>query len=483
MLKQESSQYLIESVSGIRGIYNQSINEQLVQKYVLAYFRLFKQRDCLVIGGDSRLSTPVLKKAFIKAFSQCGVKKIIDVSTVPVQVCEYAVIRFKAQGGAYITASHNEPEYNGWKFLKEDGALLNVKQSELLIKQAHQICNPLKELTFTKQKTTIVNCHQAAVNNYINFILCRLGAQNISQIKKAKFKVLADPNGGSAIAVLSKLFKKLGVEAKIINNELGKFNRLVEPNQESLTYLAPKLHSGHFSFACGFDCDADRVELVLPPNSYFVRDMGSTVVSGNYVLALACEAILACTHGQIVVTNDATSCLVRDVVKKYQAKIKEAETGEMSVVEKVEKYKSLIGGEGSNGGVIIPPIKCRDGIMTIVLILKMMAQRGQSLAEILETYPRYYSQRVKLTCTPAQSIKIKNRVEAYYKTKGFKIKKTHGKNGGLKIIIDKNSFLWLRQSKTEINTLRLIVDCDEREKVKNSLEEGEGLVKKFLLKN
>lgn len=493
MLKQKSSQNLIESFSGIRGVYGQSINEQLVQKYALAYFKLFKKRDCLVIGGDSRLSTSVLKKAFIKAFSQCAVKKIIDVGTVPVQVCEYAVIKFKAQGGVYITASHNEPEYNGWKFLKEDGALLTSKQSERLIRLAHSIIARSEqseraysaEVAWTtkagRNKLAFFNLkkQKIAIDNYINFILQRIGRKSINQIKKAKFKILADPNGGSAIAVLSKLFKKLEAEAKIINNKSGKFNRLIEPNEASLAYLAPALQTGHFAFACGFDCDADRVELVLPSHSQFAKNTGSTVISGNYVLALACEAILAGTNGQIVVINDATSCLIRDIIKKHQAQIKESEAGEMSVVEKMEKYKSLVGGEGSNGGVIIPRIKCRDGIMTVVLILKMMAQSRKSLSEILESYPRYFSQRAKLTCSPAQSIKIKNKVESYYKAKGFKIKKTGGKNGGLKIYFDPNSFLWLRQSKTEANVLRLIADGDDHGKVKKILGEAKKLWTKY----
>lgn len=473
MLKQENSQNLIESVSGIRGVYGQSIDEQLVQKYALAYFKLFKKRDCLVIGGDSRLSTQVLKKAFIKVFSQCGVEKIIDIGTVPVQVCEYAVIKFKAQGGVYITASHNEPEYNGWKFLKEDGALLTINQSKRLIGLAKkERIEERANRQLIALNVKIVKQNKLAVNDYIDFILQRLDRQSINQIKKAKFKILADPNGGSAIAVLSRLFNKLGVEAQIINNKLGRFNRLIEPNQKSLAYLALKLKSKQFAFACGFDCDADRVELVLPPDSGFAKSMGSAVISGNYVLALACEAVLAGTKGQTVVINDATSYLIRDIIKKYQAKIREAEVGEMSIVEKMEKYKSLISGEGSNGGVIMPPIKCRDGIMTVVLILKMMAQSGKTLSEILDSYPRYFSQRIKLACLPAQSIKIKNRLESHYKVKGYGIKKTGGKDGGLKIYFDHNSFLWLRQSKTEANVLRLIADGDDRLKVKKILEEG-----------
>jgi phosphomannomutase len=115
----------------------------------------------------------------------------------------------------------------------------------------------------------------------------------------------------------------------------------------------------------------------------------------------------------------------------------------------------------------------------VALILKMMAQRGESLTEILETYPRYYSERIALNCSLDQSIKIKNKIESYYQAKGYKIQKTGRLGGGLKIFFDHNSFLWLRRSKTEADVLRLIADGDDIGKVQGILEEGQKLFKKF----
>ena len=133
-----NNQDLMESFSGIRGIYGQSINEDFAYKYAINYCFLFCDKNSvLVIGGDSRNSTLDLKKSMIKAFCDFGVKKVIDVGLLPIQACELAVINFKATGGVYITASHNEPEYNGWKFLKNDGAILYKHQSDKLIKLVH----------------------------------------------------------------------------------------------------------------------------------------------------------------------------------------------------------------------------------------------------------------------------------------------------------------------------------------------------------
>ena len=69
---------------------------------------------------------------------------MIDVGILPIQVLEYAVVKFGADGGVYVSASHNEPEYNGFKFLKEDGAVLYVEQFNKFIEIARKY-HPWKE--------------------------------------------------------------------------------------------------------------------------------------------------------------------------------------------------------------------------------------------------------------------------------------------------------------------------------------------------
>ena len=460
---------LVESFSGIRGVYGEGLTEQLARDYTFSYCELFSDnKDLLVIGGDSRSSTPSLKKAIINAFGDYGIKRVFDVGVVPIQVAQYAIGQFKAQGGVYITASHNEPEYNGFKFLKQDGALLYPEQSNKL---THGVYN-LQELPAKSDQGIEVAFKQdEAIQKYVDYVINRIGQKSVEVIKQAHLKILLDPNGGSAINVLNRLFNKLGVEAKIINDQLGEFKHTIEPNAQTLTPLGRELENGEYQFACGFDCDADRVEIVIPPNSSFAKEMG-VALSGNYVLALACDIFLEGTDSQVVVNNDASSYLVRDVIDKYKAKVVEVEVGEMNVVKEMESQKSIIGGEGSCGGVIIPPIKCRDGMMTIVLFLKMLANSQKSLPEILDSYTKYYLLREKVQCSPENVIKFKENFEKYFKDQGYRIQKTGDQTGGLKAVADENNFVWCRQSKTEPGTFRIWADGKDKEKVKSLLNQA-----------
>ncbi|MDD5146841.1 MAG: hypothetical protein PHN39_03855, partial [Candidatus Pacebacteria bacterium] len=454
---------LVESFSGVRGIYGQGITEDLAYRYAFCFARLFcNQSDILAIGGDTRHSTPSLRQAMLRAFSDAGLKKVLDLGVVPIQVAEYAVVTLKARGGVYITASHNEPEYNGWKFLKEDGGILYPEQSDRLVAQVYSS----SELQAIKNEVglEVIDKHQEAIDEYVKYVVAKIGTGSQGKIKQMGPKLLIDPNGGSALVVLSQLFSALGVQAEIINNQPGQFNRLIEPKAESLTYLADRMVSNDFAFAAGFDCDADRMEIVLSPDSTFAKKMGTPNVSGNYVLALACDAILRGTEGQVVPTNDVTSYLVRDVIKKYGAITHEVEVGEINVVEAMEAKHSIIGGEGSCAGVIVFPIKCRDGIITLALALKLIADEEKGLSDILNNYPAYFSDRTKVASSPEKAVVIRGKIEEYFKEKGWSVQKTGDETGGLKAHLDNNSYVWFRQSKTEPGVFRIYTEGDGSQK-------------------
>ena len=124
---------LVESFSGIRGIYDDSLNEQVALRYTYSFILLlnsrYKNKDLrIVIGTDTRPSKDILKNAVIEALD-CD---IIDIGIATTPMTEFAVRHFKADGGIIITASHNEPYWNGFKFLDKDGAVLRPKDMEKL---------------------------------------------------------------------------------------------------------------------------------------------------------------------------------------------------------------------------------------------------------------------------------------------------------------------------------------------------------------
>jgi len=452
---------LIRSFSGIRGVYGKDLDEAVVIKYCYSYLTLLrnktkKNNPSIVIGMDTRPSGTKLADS-VMGMLDCS---FIDVGILPTPAIEFAVRHFGADGGIIITASHNEPYWNGLKFLRNDGAVLGEKDMDFVINNSEYLKN------FHKiQDRKIIEKNSEASMEYAKFLFETVGKQNIERIKSSNQRIVLDPNGGAGV-VAKKILEQLGVEVVGVNMQPGEFNRTVEPTEDSMIYLKNTIDENHADFAAGFDCDADRVEILM---------QNGQLLSGNAILALVVGEVLLNEKNprkQVVVVNDATSNVVRDVAEKFGAKIKEVEVGETNVVEEMKKQKSIVGGEGSSGGVIITPSRCRDGILTLLMILSIIAKKQKKLYDIVDELPKYYTLRKKIEFGSANHDKIKNFIKDYYSKKGFEIRETGGIKGGLKAVKNRNSFVWFRASKTEENVFRIISDSKNKEEAEQLLEEA-----------
>ncbi len=487
---------LIQSFSGIRGIYNKDLTDDIARRYAYVFNEFLKKKlkhePTIVVGYDTRPSNKALKQAITHPLSD-----IIDVGIMPVAAIELAVREYKADAGIVITASHNPPNYNGLKFLDKDGAVLRPEDIDRIIRNFNKKekiiignKNPnrpkgrgifnvpntqietmhinnmhpstLSEGVFeTNKKKTIVKKNSDLIKRYSGFLKKIVGNVN------NKTKVLLDVNGGSGI-ILKEIIKILELDnIKIINDKAGKFKRQIEPNENSLKYLKGIIKEESAEFAAGFDCDADRVEILLK---------NGALVDGNYLLALIADDILNKKKGTVV-TNDATSHLITKIAEKHNCKVKEVEVGEINVVDEMLKLKSPIGGEGSNGGVIIPPSRCRDGILSVLYLLKIINKKNSSLNQLIKELPKYHTIQKKIKFDkPINNKRIKNRIKKYYLRRKYIIQETGGISGGIKVIINKNTFVWFRVSKTEANLLRIITDSTSKTESNKLLAEAFSLL-------
>jgi len=151
---------LVQSFSGIRGIYGKDLTDDISRKYAYIFNEFLKKKlkrerkikdfptsksndfeePTIVVGYDTRPSNKALKQSVMDSLFN-----IIDVGIMPVAAIELAVREYKADGGIVITASHNEPEYNGFKFLDNDGAVLRSNDMVTVINEFNKIINLSEE--------------------------------------------------------------------------------------------------------------------------------------------------------------------------------------------------------------------------------------------------------------------------------------------------------------------------------------------------
>ncbi|MBD3249554.1 hypothetical protein GF336_05925 [Candidatus Woesearchaeota archaeon] len=468
---------LTESFSGIRGIFNKDLTKEVIENYALSYASFLKNKKpnpLVILGMDTRPSSPIIKEYMKKIFLRQGID-VHDVGFNTTPSIQHGVRHYNADGGVIISASHNEPMWNGWKFLRETGSVLKPEEIKEVIENSKSPENP-----DSKTRGKSEDRGSELRNAYVDFIMEMIGEKGIIAIQDAKLKVVVDPNGGAAATVIRDILEKLNIRIVEKNMELGVFNRLVEPNEKSLAYLAYYVEDLDADIGAGWDCDGDRVELVIPNSSEFSKKRGR-MLSGHYILGLIVEAILSEYDGnnKYVVVNDATSDLIKDIAQKHDAETVEVEVGEINVVEKMEELNAPVGGEGSSSGGITPPSRCRDGILSLVQILHLMAKRKQRITEILEEFPEYYNERAAIECNPDIAVKIKEKLKEYWENQEHikEIRTTGDETGGLKIIRKPTKegpgWIWYRASKTEKGKFRIISDAKQREYADKLLGMGE----------
>jgi len=216
---------LIESLSGIRGIFGDSLTEEVAEKYAYCYLSFLKKKystPVIVIGTDTRLSNEILKSAVTEVLNV----EIIDAGIASTPAVEFGVRHFKTHGGIIITASHNEPYWNGFKFLAEDGSILKEKDMEGIINEYQKIKDmPLKKLPIRIKNKKIVDKHKELIEAYSDFVFDYI-KEDIPKIKNSGIKVVIDPNGGTGI-IAKEILERAGVKVVGVNMQYSIFNRKV----------------------------------------------------------------------------------------------------------------------------------------------------------------------------------------------------------------------------------------------------------------
>lgn len=467
---------LVESFSGVRGVWGESLTEDVCRRYGYAYGSWLRQNGhvgtpiSVVIGTDTRPSRLYVKHALLEGLASAGITNIIDVGIHSTPATEHAVRSFGAAGGIIVTASHNPVEHNGFKFLQASGAILSVEAASQVIAESHAAQPPTK----TSRTTGLDNREGEALAAYLLHLQQSSGLTHFD-LEAFHDRVLFDFNGGAGAEPGIAFANELTLPADFYHEKAGSFWRAIEPKYESLAPLAQKLAAEGLAFACAFDCDADRMEIVLPPASEFARRQGTPVVSGQYVLGLVTKAVLETrldVRGLPIIINDATSQLVQAVAQQYGTVVEEVEVGETNVVTRMEERGSIIGGEGSSGGSIVAPGKCRDGLQALAIILKYLVQTSQTIDQALMDLPAYTTLATKMQCAGEKQNVVRAGLIDAYKAEGHTVVTSGGEAGGVKAWVGKDAWVWFRASKTEPGIFRCIVDAKDSQTATDLLEKA-----------
>ena len=364
----------------MRGVIGDSLTPALLTRFAQA-FGTYAGSGTIVIGRDPRTSGEMVKQAVIAGLLSSGCR-VLDIGMCPVPTVQLLVRRHRALGGIAITASHNPAEWNALKFVGSDGLFLNSGRAREMLDIYHQGEYTKvggSEMREVEEVSGATDLHVQAI----------VDSQGPLPQRDKKLRVVLDACNGAGSLVGPKLLEALGAEVIPLNvTPNGLFPRPAEPLAENLMDLcaAVKEHRADVGFAQ--DMDADRLAVV--------SEQGIPI-GEDYTLVLATLHVLAHEPGSVVANLSTTSAL-QEVATRFGCPLFLTKIGEVNVTEEMQKQGAVIGGEG-NGGVIYPRINfARDSLVGMALVLHLMAESGQTITELVNSFPQFSVIKEKLAC-------------------------------------------------------------------------------------
>jgi len=442
-------------VSGIRGVVGDFLTPNLACAFAQA-FGTYVGPGRVVLGRDTRATGEMLEHAVTCGLLAAGCEVVkVGIATTPTIMIYVAETH--ALGGIALTASHNPPEYNALKLFNREGLFFNQYERSELIDLYHQ--SEFRRATNNEIRSVSVD-YDTAPERHIARVLKNV---DVDRIRKRHFKVALDGvNGAGAAMSVHFLRDVLNCDLHAISVDQTKpFPREAEPKPETLGDLRKLIKECGAEIAFAQDPDGDRLA---------VGDETGYIIDNDEVLALAVDCALNRNKGPVVV-NLTTSSVIDEIAGRYNCPVYRSAVGEANVVERMRAAGAVIGGEGTNGGIIFPAVHyCRDSYMGMAFMLDRMAETGKKLSELVATHAPYYRRIDKFTFEHGRLGPIMQELETMFA--GAQVDRTDG----LKLS-GKDSWLHVRSSNTE-PVLRLAAEARSPERLEEIYVKAERVVNK-----
>jgi phosphoglucomutase len=384
----------------------QGIANYLIEKYK-------SEEISAAIAYDSRNMSKEFAEKAACVFAANNIKVYLFDSLRPTPVLSYAVRYYNCKAGVVITASHNPPEYNGYKVYDQFGGQV-VQDADKIIEKINQV------------KLEDIKSAESDGNSKIQIIGDDLDTSYINQIKRLSLRndvdkdirIVFTPLHGTGNKPVRRVLDEMGYKNVFVVEEQENpdpgFSTVKSPNPEEISSFdlaIKKAGDLKGEIIIGTDPDCDRVGLVVRHEGEFVP------LNGNQTGALLLNYLLASLkeEGRIpakpaIVKTVVTSEIADRIADKYKVKTFDTLTGFKYIAELMQKfedtkeYNFLFGYEESYGYLAGTLVRDKDAVIASMLICEMAAYyKGQGktlvdvLAEIYDEHGYYIEETISLT--------------------------------------------------------------------------------------
>lgn len=374
----------------------------------------------VAISYDSRHMSPEFAEQAALVLNGNGIKAYVFDELRPTPELSFAVRHLGCTAGIMVTASHNPPEYNGYKVYWADGGQVPYPRDEEIINEVNSIENYSDVKTANKQEAQTSGLFNIIGKEIDDEFVKNVKAQSINSdvIKKVTdtFKIVYTPLHGTGNKPVRRVLSEIGFKNVYVvpEQELPdpEFSTVSYPNPEdpkAFTLAMELAKKEQADIIVGTDPDADRVGAVVKDSSgeYIILTGNMTgVLLADYILSQKKANGTLPENGALVSTIVSTN-MTQAIAKYYDVAMYEVLTGFKYIGEKIKEFEQtgshtfLFGFEESYGCLSGTYARDKDAVVATMLICEMAAfykTKGMSLYEGLqEVYKKYgyYKETVK----------------------------------------------------------------------------------------
>ena len=402
---------------GMRGI--MGIGDNRINKYTLGkntqgisnYLKKCFPSEVLkvAIAFDCRHNSKELAKVVADVFSANGIEVFLFSDLRPTPELSFAVKYLDCHCGIVLTASHNPPEYNGYKVYWQDGGQLVPPQDAAIIKEINTLA--YSDILFNAKEDLITEIDQEVDDAFAQAAV-KNGSYNTADTAKKDLKIVFTALHGTSITMIPRVLEAAGyTNVHVVAQQAtpdGDFPTVISPNPEEPEALKMAIEIAEQTNAdivIGTDPDCDRLGIA-------VRNSQGTmeIINGNQAMAIKTYFLLEkwkkagkITGNQFIASTIVSTPMIAKIAAKFEVAYKEGLTGFKWIAKMVKDFPELEfigGGEESFGFMVGDFVRDKDAVTASLLACEVAAQqkaKSRTLFEYLDTIYRevgYYKEHL-----------------------------------------------------------------------------------------
>ncbi len=361
------------------------------------------EADRIVVGKDVRLSGSVLKAALLSGLMSAG-HDCVDIGTVSTPMLYFSTVYKEKCAGVMLTASHNPPEYNGFKFCRA-----GISYSyETCIGEIERLMG-MEEFRASKWDSTGQLEFREVLADYIDALVSRVSLGR-------GLSVVIDVGNGSC-GFVQEVFERIGCEVKVLFQEPdGRFpNHIPDPlRDETLDALRAQVIDDGADLGIAFDGDGDRVG--------FVDELGRIFRSDTALMIFARD-VLRRFPGSKVVLNPLCSRALVEYVEAHGGIPVMSRVGHSYIHEKLIEENAALAGEISGHFYFARDYYgYDDGVFASLKMVELLSKNSMKLSEIVSGLPSYPSSpEIRIRCPDDRKFIVVDTLKNRFEKKGMKV--------------------------------------------------------------